>query len=178
MEFVQLYHERAETSITIATRINSSFYIDTTRPLSSSVGFSGLQLKYLDAVVVHMWATQFKTCISPEQSAKANWHWGRVGWMFADHRVGLSSSSFFIWSSIAQSVCQQAFSLLAIWCLRPCVRILHSAEEEDNLSPFDFESAGAFVSVTLCSKPAFSRGRKQLVSFRFEYRLPVPGHRN
>ena len=27
-------------------------------------------------------------------------------------------------------------SLLAIWCLRPWVRILHSAEE-DNLSPFD-----------------------------------------
>ena len=43
-EFVQLYHERAETSITIATRINSSFYIDTTRPLPSSVGFSELSL--------------------------------------------------------------------------------------------------------------------------------------
>ena len=27
-------------------------------------------------------------------------------------------------------------SLLAIWCLRPCVRILHSAKE-NNLSPFD-----------------------------------------
>ena len=44
MKFVQLYHERAETSITIATRINSSFYIDTTRPLPSSVGFSELSL--------------------------------------------------------------------------------------------------------------------------------------
>ena len=40
------------------------------------------------------------------------------------------------WSSIAQWVCQQAFSLLANRCLRPWVRILHSAEE-DNLSPFD-----------------------------------------
>ena len=43
---------------------------------------------------------------------------------------------FLAWSSIAQSVCQQAFSLLAIWCLRPWVRILHSAEE-DKVSPFD-----------------------------------------
>ena len=41
----------------------------------------------------------------------------------------------FAWSLIAQSVCQQAFSLLAILCLRPWVRILHAAEE-DNLSPF------------------------------------------
>ena len=32
------------------------------------------------------------------------------------------------WSSIAQSVCQWALSLLTIWCLRPWVRILHSAE--------------------------------------------------
>ena len=45
-----------------------------------------------------------------------------------------SSSSFLTWSSIAQSVCQRAFSLLAIWCLGPRVQILHSAEEH-NLSP-------------------------------------------
>ena len=39
-------------------------------------------------------------------------------------------------------------------------------------------SAGDLVSETLMgSNPAFSRGR-QLVSFRFEYRLPVPEHRN
>ena len=166
---------------------------------------------------------------------------GQVGWMLADHRDGLSSSSFLAWSSIAQSVCQWAFSLLAIWCLRPWwVRILPSAEE-DNLSPFDsniaclcqsieinnnryvcrqgqvrkstdsgvkwaecsliigtgcrvqvfslildssvglsagIQSAGDLVSETLMgSNPAFSRGR-QLVSFRFEYRLPVPEHRN
>ena len=38
--------------------------------------------------------------------------------------------------------------------------------------------AGDLVSETLIgSNPAFSRGR-QLVSFRFEYRLPVPEHRN
>ena len=56
---------------------------------------------------------------------------------------------FLAWSSIAQSVCQQAFSLLANRCLRSWVWILHSAD----------------------------RGR-QLVSFRFEYCLPVPEHRN
>ena len=61
---------------------------------------------------------------------------GRVGWMLTYHKDGLSSSSFLAWSSIAQSVCQRTFSLLAIWCLRPLVRILHSPEE-DNLSPFD-----------------------------------------
>ena len=41
------------------------------------------------------------------------------------------------WSSIAQSVCQRAFSLLEIRFQRSFwVRILHLAEE-DNLSPFD-----------------------------------------
>ena len=44
MEFVQSYHQRAETSIAIAMRMNSSFYIDTTRPLSSSVVFGELPL--------------------------------------------------------------------------------------------------------------------------------------
>ena len=146
---------------------------------------------------------------------------------------------FFAWSSIAQSVCQQAFSLLAIWCLGPRVQILHSAEEH-KLSPFDLniaclcqsieinnnkyvyrqsqvrksidsgvkwaecsliigtgcrvqvfclildssvglsasiQSAGDLVSGTPGSNPAFCRGT-QLVSFRFEYRLPVPEHRN
>ena len=124
-------------------------------------------------------------------------------------------------------------------CLRPWIRILHSAEV-DNLSPFDsniaclsqsieinknkhvyrqsqvreptgsgvewaecsliigtgcrvqvfslildssvglsagIQSAGDLVSETLGSNPAFSKGR-QLVCFRFEYRLPVPEHRN
>ena len=147
---------------------------------------------------------------------------------------------FLDWSSIAQSVCQWAFSLLAIWCLRSWwVRILHLTEE-DNLSPFDsniaclcqsiennnnkhvyrqsqvrmpngcgvkwaecsliigtgcrvqvfrlildssvglsvgIQSAGDLVSeILMGSNPAFNRGR-QLVSFRFEYRLPVPEHR-
>ena len=53
------------------------------------------------------------------------------------------------WSSIAQSVCQRAFSLLAIWCLRPWwVRILHSAEE-DNLSPFDSNIAYLCQSIEI-----------------------------
>ena len=38
-------------------------------------------------------------------------------------------------------------------------------------------SAGDLVSGVPGSNPAFSRGT-QLVSFRFEYRLPVPEHRN
>ena len=50
--------------------------------------------------------------------------------------MGCRIQVFLAWSSIAQSVCQKAFSLLANRCLRPWVRILHSAEE-DNLSPFD-----------------------------------------
>ena len=39
------------------------------------------------------------------------------------------------------------------------------------------KSAGDLVSGAPGSNPAFSRGT-QLVSFRFEYRLPVPEHRN
>ena len=55
---------------------------------------------------------------------------------------------FLAWSSIAQSVCQQAFSLLANRCLRPWVRILHSAEE-DNLSPFDSNTACLCKSIEI-----------------------------
>ena len=39
------------------------------------------------------------------------------------------------------------------------------------------QSAGDLVSGAPGSNPAFSRGT-QLVSFRFEYRMPVPEHRN
>ena len=83
--------------------------------------------------------------------AKANWLWGRVGWMLADHRDGLSSSSFLAWSSIAQSVCQQAFSLLVNRYLRPWVRILPSAEE-DNLSPLDSNIACLCQSIEINNK--------------------------
>ena len=68
--------------------------------------------------------------------------------MLADHGDGLSSSSFLAWSSIAQSVCQQAFSLLVNRYLRPWVRILPSAEE-DNLSPLDSNIACLCQSIEI-----------------------------
>ena len=37
---------------------------------------------------------QQQTCISPEPGANAKRLWGWVGWILADHRDGLSSSSF------------------------------------------------------------------------------------
>ena len=68
--------------------------------------------------------------------------------MLAEHRDGLSSSSF-------------------------CLILVSSAGLSAGI-----QSAGDLVSETLMgSNPAFNRGR-QLVSFRFEYRLPVPEHRN
>ena len=68
--------------------------------------------------------------------------------MLADHRDGLSSSNYLAWFSIAQLVCQKAFSVLANRCLRPCVRILHSAEEDD-LSPFDSNIAFLCQSIEI-----------------------------
>ena len=47
---------------------------------------------------------------------------------------------FLAWHSVAQLVCQRAFSWLEIRFQRTWIRILHSAEE-DNLSPFDPEIA-------------------------------------
>ena len=46
------------------------------------------------------------------------------------------------------SVCQWAFSLLVIWCLRPWVQILHSAVE-NNLSPFDLNIACLCQSIEI-----------------------------
>ena len=63
--------------------------------------------------------SQQQICISPEPGANAKWQWGRVCWMLAGHRNRLSSSSLLAWYSIAHSVCQQAFSLLAIGFQRP-----------------------------------------------------------
>ena len=54
----------------------------------------------------------------------------------------------FAWSSIAQSVCQRTFSLLAIWYLRPQVLFLQSAEE-DNMSPFDLNIACLYQSIEI-----------------------------
>ena len=78
--------------------------------------------------------------------------------MLADHRDGLSSSSFLAWSSIAQSVCQQAFSLLANRCLRPWVRILHAAEE-DNLSPIDLNIACLCQSIQINNKHVYRQSQ-------------------
>ena len=55
---------------------------------------------------------------------------------------------FSAWSSIAQSVCQRAFSLLANRCFRTRVQILHSAEEP-NLSPFDLNIACLWQSIEI-----------------------------
>ena len=55
---------------------------------------------------------------------------------------------FLAWSSIAQSVCQQAFSLLVNRYLRPWVRILPSAEE-DSLSHLDSNIACLCQSIEI-----------------------------
>ena len=120
---------------------------------SSGKEIVSLRSKYRLPVPEHQ-KKQQQTCISPKPGAKAKRQWGRVGWMFIDHRDGLSSSSFSVWSSIAQSVCQWAFSLLAIWCLRHWVRILHSTQE-NNLSPSNSNIACARASelTTTCMSP-------------------------
>ena len=73
------------------------------------------------------------------------------GWTRHHERVGSPVAvefKFLAWSSIAQSVCQRAFSLLAIWCMGPRVQILHSAEEH-NLSPFDLNIACMCQSIEI-----------------------------
>ena len=65
---------------------------------------------------------------------------------------------FLAWSSIAQSVYQQAFSLLAIWCLGPRVQILHSAEEH-NLSPFDSNIACLCQSIEINNKYVYRQSQ-------------------
>ena len=82
---------------------------------------------------LHVWQSGMKllqqTYISPAPGAKANWQWGRVGWMLADHRDGLLSSSFSL-------ILDSSVGLSA-----------------------GIQSAGEYVSETLGSNPAFSRGR-------------------
>ena len=58
-------------------------------------------------------------------------------------------------------------------CIDGCMHTLMDA----CMHAVGIQSASDLVSETLGSNPAFSRGR-QLVSFRFENRLPVPEHRN
>ena len=90
--------------------------------------------------------------------------------MLADHRDGLSSSSVLAWSSIAQSVCQRAFSLLAIWCLGPRVQILHSAEEH-NLSPFDLNIACLCQSIEFNNNKYVCRRADWLVQLQLALRM-------
>ena len=54
----------------------------------------------------------------------------------------------FAWSSMAQAVCQRAFSPLEIRFQIPWVRILHSVEK-DNLCPFDLKIACLCQSVEI-----------------------------
>ena len=55
-----------------------------------------------------------------------------VEWAECSLIIGMGFQVNFIsWSLIAQSVCQWAFSPLAIWCLRPSVWILHSSEDNN-----------------------------------------------
>ena len=69
-------------------------------------------------------------------------------WMLADHKDGLSSSRFSL-------ILDGSVSL-----------------------SMGIQSAGDLVSETMMGlNPALSRGR-ELVSFKFEYRLPVPEHWN
>ena len=58
------------------------------------------------------------------------------------------SSRFLVLSSIAQSICEWAFSLLEIRFQRSWVRILHSAEE-DNWSPFDSISLAYYQCIKI-----------------------------
>ena len=57
-------------------------------------------------------------CISPEPGVNQSRQWCQEGCTLAHHRGRLSSFKFCSWSSIAQSVCEQTLSLLAIRCLR------------------------------------------------------------
>ena len=69
---------------------------------------------------------------------------------------------FLVWFSIAQSVCQRAFSLLEIRFQRPWVRILHSAEE-DNLCPFYVSSLSTLPKISHNSQYSQFPGRRQAI---------------
>ena len=77
----------------------------------------------------------------------ARWSWGRA----------VEFKFFLAWSSIAQSVYQRAFSLLAIWCLGSRVQILLSADEH-NLSPFDLNIA------CLCQSIEINNNKYELIA--------------
>ena len=66
-------------------------------------------------------------CISPEPGVLQFRQWHQVGWMLASYRE--VEFNFLVWSSIAQSDFEPAFSLLESGFLRCHVRILVSPEE-------------------------------------------------
>ena len=108
------------------------------------------------------------TCISPEPAVKLCRQRGRVGWMLADHRDRLFSSCF-LWLILDSSV-GLSEGIKSADDTVPKTLGSNPAFSRHTLSPLDYVCLPG-------SNPAFSRGR-QLVSFRFEYRLPVPEHRN
>ena len=84
------------------------------------------------------------------------------------------------WFSTAQSVCQRVFSLLAIWCLRPWVRILYWAEEGD-LSPFDSKITCLCQSIEIYNNIHYKHnmrnphryGKRLTVNVRYKYDIPI-----
>ena len=90
---------------------------------------------------------QKRTRMSPEPGAKANWKWGRVGRMLADHRCGILSSSFslILDSSVGLSAdIQSAGDSVAETLFRT-----EHLTEEDNLSPFDSKIACPCQSIEI-----------------------------
>ena len=79
---------------------------------------------------------------------KANWQWGRVGWMLAGHRDGLSVQVFRLILDISVGFSAGVQFAGDLVSERPLVRILHSAEE-DNLSPFDSNIACLCQSIEI-----------------------------
>ena len=119
----------------------------------------------------------FDSCIQQSRMTCLLWQWGRVGWMLADHRDGVLSSSYLAWFSIAQSVCQRVFSLQENWFQRPWFRILHSAEE-DNFSPFDLKITWLCQSVHIINnKWVRSRNCDCLVTWFCYQLISKPGNK-
>ena len=98
--------------------------------------------------------------------------------MLADDRDGLSSSS--LQSHVRMpNGCGVEWAECSLIIGTGCrVQVFSLIIDSSVGLSVGIQSAGDLVSETLMgSNPAFSRGR-QLVFFGFEYRLPVPEHRN
>ena len=67
-------------------------YITPSYALSSSIFCMFIYIY----IYIYIYILYLHICVCacmPEPGAKVNWQWGQVGWMLADHRDGLSSSS-------------------------------------------------------------------------------------